>query len=211
MHTELEPHGLTILAVAIDEDPEAVRPWADAAEATFPVLIDRDHVITERFSIVNVPTVVWIDEDDNLVRPNDVAFGDDTFKEFHGIDSDPHHAALRRWVHDDVLPYDDADEVREHVVPPTDDQQQARVENRLAIHLLRAGREEAAAGHFARAGELAPLDFTIRRGSLPLLGKDPFFGEEFLALYEEWEAQGSPYYGGSERAEGSADQPREDG
>src|SRR5215475_5964434 len=128
MHAELEPHGLTILAVAVDEDAEAVRPWTDAAEATFPVLLDRDHVITERYSLVNVPTVVWIDEDDQVVRPNDVAFSDDQFKEFHGIDSGPHLDALRRWVTADELPLEDADDVRAHQMPPTDDEQRARLE-----------------------------------------------------------------------------------
>ena len=29
---------------------------------------------------------------------------------------------------------------------------------------------------------------------MPLHGQDPFFGEEFLELYEEWEAVGRPYY-----------------
>ena len=29
---------------------------------------------------------------------------------------------------------------------------------------------------------------------MPLRGQDPFFGEEFLQLYEEWEAVGRPYY-----------------
>ena len=194
LNQELGPKGLSIIAVAVDEDADAVRPWVDEAAATFPVLLDRDHVITERYSLVNVPTVVWIDEDDQVVRPNDVAFSDDQFKEFHGVDSKPHLEALRHWVLDDELPLDDADEVRELQRPPTDDEQRARLEFRLAIHLRRAGQTAAADAHFDQANALAPLDFTIRRAAMPLRGEDPFFGESFLALYEEWEAVGRPYY-----------------
>ena len=194
INRELAPQGLSVIAVAVDEDPEAVRPWVDEAEATFPVLLDRDHVLTERYSLVNVPTVIWIDEHDRVVRPNDVAFSDDQFKEFHGIDSEPHLAALRRWVTDDELPLGDDDDVRAHQMPPTDEEQRARLEFRIALELRRDGRAGAADVHFDRAIALAPLDFTIRRAVMPLRGQDPFFGEEFLELYEEWEAIGRPYY-----------------
>ena len=194
INRELAPEGLSVIAVAVDEDPDAVRPWVEAAEASFPVLLDRDHVITERYSLVNVPTVVWIDEDDQVVRPNDVAFSDDQFVDFHGIDSGPHLEALRRWVTDDELPLGDADDVRAQQMPPTDDEQRARLEFRIALELRRDGRSDAAEAHFDQAIALAPLDFTIRRAVMPLRGQDPFFGEEFLQLYEEWEAVGRPYY-----------------
>ena len=59
----------------------------------------------------------------------------------------------------------------------------------MAWHLHQAGREEAAAAHFERAAELAPKDWTIRRGSLPIQGKDPF-GDNFFALASE----GIPVY-----------------
>ena len=209
MHAELEPLGLSIIAVAIDENPAAVRPWVDEAGATFPVIVDRDYAIAEHFNINNVPTVVWIDEHDRIVRPNDVAFASDLFKDFHGIDSSPHHDALRRWVVDGELELDD-EAVRRHQVLPTDDQQRARLEYRLAVELHRRGRDEAAAPHFDRAGELAPLDFTIRRASLPLRGIDPFVSDEFFTLYGEWEQAGAVYYGLSEitdRAGPDSDDP----
>lgn len=77
-----------------------------------------------------------------------------------------------------------------HQVLPTPEQQAARAEWALAWHLHRAGRREAADRHFRRAGELAPGDWTIRRGSLPIRGLDPMASEEFLALWQE----GAPRY-----------------
>ena len=80
--------GFTVIAVALDESVGDVTPWTDGI--TFPVLIDREHLLSELYAISNVPTVVWIDQDDRIVRPNGVAFGSDLFKEFTGIEAGPH-------------------------------------------------------------------------------------------------------------------------
>ena len=188
LHDELADEGFGVMAVAVDEDPEVVRPFTDGIG--FPVLIDRDRAFAERYALTNVPTVVWIDEDGRLVRAQDVAFPTDTFREFHRIDSTDHLDGIRHWVHTGEPP---ADRVDAHVPDP--DEQLAHLHYRLALHLWRAERRDAAQRHFERAAQLAPLDFTVRRAVLPLQGKDPFLGEEFLALWAEWDAAGRPYYG----------------
>jgi hypothetical protein len=76
---------------------------------------------------------------------------------------------------------------------PTDADQQARAEFGLGQWLWSQGRREAAARHFARAGELAPHDFTIRRGTMPMRGIDPM-GPEFRQMRDDWAARGERYY-----------------
>ena len=83
--------------------------------------------------------------------------------------------------------------MRAHQVLPTPDEQLARAEFALAWHLHRPDGVEAAERHFVRAGELAPHDFTIRRGSMPIRGQDPM-GADFAPLFQEWMEAGMPYY-----------------
>jgi hypothetical protein len=179
-----------VIAVAIDESPDDVRPFTEGI--TFPVLIDPEHLLSELYAISNVPTVVWIDEDDRIVRPNGVAFGTDMFKDFTGVDAEPHLELVRRWVRTGEAPTPVAEE--QQVEDLGDDEILARLHFRIAAHARRAGDVETASRHFARAGELAPHDFTIRRATMPLVGDDPF-GEKFFAMYQEWERAGMPYHG----------------
>ena len=133
--------------------------------------------------------MIWIDERGRIVRPNDIQFGTDLFVALTGRPSEPFLAAVRAWVREGTggLP---AEEIRTYQVLPTREQQAGRAEFTLAWHLHRAGQLEAAERHFRRAGELAPGDWTIRRGSLPIRGIDPMASEEFLALWQE----GAPRY-----------------
>ena len=191
LHDELRPEGFTVVAVAIDQSADDVRPWTDGI--TMPVLYDPNHVLTEYYAISNVPTVVWIDEEDNIARPNGVAFGSDLFTDFTGVASGPHLDEIRRWVRKGEIPVT-TDEARGAVGDLSEEEVLARLHFRVAAQAHRLGDQEATLRHVATASALAPDDLTIWRAGMPLVGEDPF-GDAFLAKYEEWKGKGMPYHG----------------
>ncbi len=176
------------ITVALDRSAEDVRPFVERASPTHPSLVDPEHRVAELFHVVNVPTLIWIDESGRICRPADTQFGTDTFTAFHGKRSAPYLEMLRAWVREGAGALS-PEEVRRLQLAPSAESQRARAERALAWHLHQRGRAEAAERHFERAGALAPRDWTIRRGSMPIRGQNPF-GPEFFALAEE----GAPSY-----------------
>jgi peroxiredoxin len=191
LHDELSPDGFTVVAVAIDQSADDVRPWIEGI--TMPVLYDPNHVLTESYAISNVPTVVWIDEDDAIARPNGFAFGTDTFADFTGVESGPHLDEIRAWARHGTVPVS-KDEARAAVGDLSDDEVLARLHFRVASEAHRRGDQQVTAHHVRLATELAPDDFTIWRAAMPLVGEDPF-GDAFLEKYDQWKARGMPYHG----------------
>ncbi len=76
----LADRSFTVLAVALDE-PEAARPWIEAAQPAYPCLIDRTHHVADLYNLVNVPQAVWIDEHGRIVRPPEIAGSNDGFRQ----------------------------------------------------------------------------------------------------------------------------------
>lgn len=148
--------------------------------------------MAHRYGIINISTVIWIDEQGRIVRAPAIEYGSNMFKDFHGKDSEPHLEAVRRWIRTGEVEMD-AREVAVQQPVPTQEEQLARAEFSLAWFLFQRGDREAAERHFTRAGELAPFDWTIRRGSMPIRGMDPM-GPEFFDLYREWMEAGRPDY-----------------
>jgi peroxiredoxin len=190
LQDELADAGLRLFSVALDADPEDSRPWIEAASPSYPVAVDTAHVTAERYGITNVPSVVWVDEDDRIVKPPTIAPGDDQFVDFTLIRADQHHDLLRAWVRDGVLPESAAATTPQR----TDEEQRALAHRRIAAHHQRAGRTDQARAQLTRAQELAPWDWTVRRGGIAMTGGDPFLGEEFTSFWEEWDASGRPGY-----------------
>jgi hypothetical protein len=112
-----------------------------------------------------------------------------------GIESAGYLTALRAWVRGEApaLPEAPEADVRALLSLPAAADQAARAEFGLGVFLFQAGRVDAAARHFDRAGELAPHDFTIRRGSMPMRGIDPM-GPEFRRMFRAWTEAGHAYY-----------------
>ncbi|HEB89031.1 MAG TPA: TlpA family protein disulfide reductase [Deltaproteobacteria bacterium] len=191
LYEELGDEGFVPITVALDASADAARPYIERAEPKHPSLIDTEHVVAHRYGMINVPTVVWIDEEGRIARPNTAEYGTDTFLQFHGRESGPFLDAVRAWVRRGEIRRDET--VPERMPPPTEDEELARAEWALGWFLHRRGSTEAAARHFDRAGELSPDDWTIRRGSMPIRGQDPM-GPEFFELFKDWEARGRQGY-----------------
>jgi peroxiredoxin len=187
---------IAVVAVALDENAEDVRPYA--APLTMPVLVDRDHIVSDRLGISNVPAVVWVDEHGRVARPPTVGFGTDTWTQFTGVPAGPGLDAIRRWVHDGEVPEGRANTAAggsgTEVGDLSEDEEAARLWFRIAAHLRREGRTDEATVRFARATDLAPLDFTVARAAMPLTGRDPF-GPDFFELFGRWAEAGAPFHG----------------
>ena len=169
-----------------------------AEGVTYPVLVDENHILTELYAISNVPSVIWIDEVGTISRPTASEFGTDTFSEITGISREGHMEQVREWVKEEILPKDASftiDDLSEEEV-------QARLHFRLAVHFRRNNMLNESEKQFDFAADLAPLDFTIVRASMPLRGGDPF-GEEFFELYQKYQDAGSPFHGIPRNSESS--------
>jgi hypothetical protein len=191
LHAELSPLGLTVITVALDKSPEDARPYIEAASPTHPSLIDTDYVLADLYNLINVPEVLWIDETGRIVRPNDAFFVDETYKSYHGFSVEKPIAALRAWVRGEAPPLGEGLDNRPRI--PDDAVQLARTHFALAWWLAKNGRAAEAESHFVTAGELAPHDFTIRRGSMLMRGLDPA-GPDFFKMVQDWTSAGNSYY-----------------
>jgi hypothetical protein len=170
LHEELAPLGLSVITVAIDATLAAARPYVLSAGATHPSLVDTEHTVADLYNMVNVPTVLRIDETGRIVRPNDVHYVSDEYSTYTKFHPRKPMNALRAWVRgeaDALAPELQAKPIDQLVAMPTQSDQEARAAFAVAWNLSQQGKTEAAERWFVRAGELAPHDFTIRRGSMP--------------------------------------------
>ena len=204
---EFRERGFVVLAVAMDQ-PEAARPWIEAAAPTFPSLIDRDHHVADLYGMVNVPQAVWIDEEGFIVRPPETAGSTDGFRAMDRTTFTVPEAAIAERVRIKSLYFDavrdwasrgadsvhvpSTDQRTARLAPVTPTIAQAHAHFRLGQLLLRDGRTDEAQAQFVEAVRLHPDSWNMWRQSAT---KDPrglAAGPEFWARVD---ALGDrPYY-----------------
>ena len=214
LYEAAKDHGFTVLAIALDQ-PDAARPWIDAASPTFPCLIDRDHHVAELYNLVNVPQAIWIDESGRMVRPPETAGSTDGFRSRDAVTNAvsaeilaerprrkaAYLDAVRDWaVRGAQSPNAlDASRVSARLSLPDASVAEAHARFRLGQALLRMGRAEEAAAQFATASRLHPYSWSIWRQNARKnetgLAVSPEFWERVDALADR------PYYPVAELAD----------
>lgn len=182
IYQQLKEKNLEIVSVA--EDTGGVKDAGriiTAANPAYTVLIDEQHLVSKLYNMVNVPTGVWINEQGRIVRPNEVAFVDDRFKLFTGLDSAPYLNALKDWAEKgDKSPYVmNEDVVRERMTATKPEYAQASAEFGLGEYLYKSGHPAEAIPHFKEAQRLNPKSWNYKRQAYKLSSESDY-GTTFL-------------------------------
>ena len=217
LYDDYRDRNFVVIAVAMDNDVEAARPWIDAVRPTYPALIDREHRLAELYDMVNVPQAVWIDEDGRMVRPAENA---GAYEGFRAMDlatrtmpddvaakvaeaKSTYVAAIRDWIErgaDSAHAFTD-DQARAHLRSPDADAARAHVLFRLGLYLRQTGSTDEAEALLAEASRLHPGSWNIwRQAAKPLdngLAAGPAFWARVQALgdkhyYEPVDMEGMP-------------------
>lgn len=195
LRDELHPRGFELVTVGLDAaGADACRPYIDAAQPTHPSLVDRHHLVTELFGVVNIPNGVWIDEAGVIVRPAEPAQPREEIRRrrYEPVDGMPDRmneimseagkiqvdtgyvAMLRDWVErgaDSAFALSPA-EVVARSAPRDLDVAEGIAHFELGARLWELGDERAAEAHWREAHRLHPESFSYKRQAWSLAAPD---------------------------------------
>jgi tetratricopeptide (TPR) repeat protein len=182
IYQQLKDKNFEIISVA--QDTNGVKdagPWITAAKPTYTALIDEKHLVSKLYNMVNVPTGVWINEEGKIVRPNEVAFVDDRFKTFTGLDSEPYLTALKDWVDKgEKSAYAMSEEkLRDKLNANDPNMILAAAEFGLGEYLYKGGHLPEAIPHFKEAQRLNPKSWNYKRQAYALSDAKRDYGTTF--------------------------------
>jgi hypothetical protein len=164
----------------VSAKPDLPKDTVETAKKTGPltytVLIDEKHLVSKLYNMVNVPTGVWINEQGRIVRPNEVAFVDDRFKNFTGMDSEPYLNALKDWVEkgDKSAYVMSEDHLREKLTAQDPNIAQGAAEFGLGEQLYKSGHQTEAIVHFKEAQRLNPKSWNYKRQAYALTSEKDY-------------------------------------
>jgi peroxiredoxin len=192
VYKDLKGKNFELVAVAEDTEGEAAcGKYYDQAKATYTTLIDKQHVVSSLYKMVNVPMGVWIDEEQKIVRPAEVAYSRPVAMLSIKVDGGRYVEGLQDWV--EKGPKSEfalsTEELRKRAAPADGKLGLAEANFKLAVHLQLAG-DEGSADYFKAAQDLAPDNWNYHRQQWAFKGKaaDMLWLQKFSAL------KGKPYY-----------------
>jgi hypothetical protein len=179
LYEELADRNFIVLSVAMDSREGDPKPWIDAANPTYPVLIDREHRLAELYGVVNVPQAIWIDETGRIVRPAEAAGAYEGFRKMNRATREmPEDAArltaqarttyldaIRDWVKRGAESEHafGAEQARSHMPAITEESARAQAMFRLGQFLIRRGEREEGDRWLEEASRLHPNSWCIWR------------------------------------------------
>jgi tetratricopeptide (TPR) repeat protein len=177
IYQQLKDKNFEIVSVA--EDTGGVKDAGKAitdANPTYTVLIDQEHLVSKLYNMVNVPTGVWISEDGKIVRPNEVAFVDDKFRNLTGLDSALYLNALKDWAEKGgKSAYAMSEEkLQAKLGPPDANASLASAEFGLGEQLYKTGHLAEAIPHFKEAQRLNPKSWNYKRQAYKLSSESDY-------------------------------------
>lgn len=203
MYDELKNQNFELIAAAQDTGGEpAAGKFYDRAKATFTTLIDREHVVSTLYHLVNVPSGVWIDEEGRIVRPGEVAY---TTPQVLGqaVGGDRYVAALRDWVARGAeSPHVLAGEKLQQRLPRRGAElARADAAFRLGVFFHEAGREDLANRYWEQAQSLNPESWNYHRQDWSFTPKEAM--RNWMRKFGQ--LKGKPYYAPLDLPEVAAD------
>jgi hypothetical protein len=199
LYEELQTDNFTVMAVALDE-PDAARPWIEAAAPAYPCVIDREHRVADLYHMVNVPQATWIDESGRIVRPPENAGSSDAFRYMDRATGQMtaeqtaerlhvktvYVEAIRDWVKKGPSSEHAFDKAaaQAHLRLPDADMALAHAHLRLAQHLKLKGKHDEAGRHFSEANRLHPRSWNIFRQSAVKAASGLAAGQDFWSRVE---------------------------
>ena len=187
-----------VFTVAMESRGErAAKEWIEKGNITYVNVIDRNHVVSDLYNMVNVPQGVWIDEQGTIVRPTEVtgASGSRNMDKRKKI-RDFYVQALRDWVlQGEQSPYYlTAEEARKRVQTPSADVLLAHAQFHLGQYLWQQGQRSEAAQMLAQAAELNPDSWNMFRQFKNLEHPAGSISQAFYDRVEAFLKQGKEYY-----------------
>jgi hypothetical protein len=150
--------------VAQDTGGAAVAaPWYRRAEASYVTLVDETHKVSSLYSLVNVPSAVWIDESGHVRRIDEGAYA--TTHDMNGFQfgRDDYAPMVVSWVREgEESPYLKPVGALD-VLEPTDEQALAEPTFRLGVYFHQQGDEARANRYWEAAQALHPDSWNYAR------------------------------------------------